>query len=481
MLKVELTKGSPVNLKKVFGAVLAITICVGLTQAASAESPNKPLVTSFTMSPSSVDIATPDTTVTFELVVTNPTGIVSQQVKVQLSDGGSNSLVTTLVRTDVPVQATLGTVAFHGTLVIPPNLPSGVYVATAGSVTGMNADGTAGYQSDAIKATTSSTVVGATNSLLVRSGGVLNFNYSTFRGPSWNKILGTGFVDPKYNSVADPIWRVGESLNPSDYYELKVPSLSLKVKSNNLNICKTEGNLLKFVAIGTCSFAVYTDGTSDYLPYKDDETFDIASARTKPTYVVGAIPTQSSSTLPVIIPGPFVYGPLGLITPISATPSVCFGAGTSINIISGGTCTLNYSSAATSTYLASDVFPLTFEISRSSQTLSFTLPSAASLASKSLPLSSTASSGLVVGFMTNTPATCSVTGNSLNLLKAGTCQVTASQNGTTTIAPVSALQSIAVTGTPVVAKAVKKLVCIKNGKTQKVTSKTCPSGYKVKK
>ena len=476
-----MTKGSPVNLKKVIGVVLAIAITIGLTQPASAESPNKPIVTSFTMTPNSVDIANANTAVTFNLVVTNPSGISSQQVKVQLSDSGSNSLVTTIFRTDLPVQSALATVTFQGTVVIPSNLPTGVYVATADPIVGMNADGTSGYKSDAIKATTSSTVIGATNSLLVRSSGVLNFNYATFKGPSWKKTLGTVFVNPKYNSVADPIWKVGESLNASDFYEMIVPSLSLKVKSYNSNICTADGSILKFVAIGSCSFTVYTDGTSDYLAYKDDETFDISSARTKPTYVVGAIPTQSSAILPLIIPGPFVYGPLGLITPVSATASVCFGAGTSINIISGGTCTLNYSSAATSNYLASDIFPLTFEISRTSQTLSFTLPSAASLAAKSLPLSSTASSGLVVGFMTNTPATCSVTGNSLNLLKAGTCQVTASQNGTTTIAPVSALQSIAITGTPVVAKAGKKLVCIKNGKTRTVTSKTCPSGYKVKK
>jgi hypothetical protein len=174
-------------------------------------------------------------------------------------------------------------------------------------------------------------------------------------------------------------------------------------------------------------------------------------------------------------------GPTGVVTPVSLTPSVCFGTGFYVTITSGGTCTLTYSTSGTVSYLPSDLYTLTFQISRTVQTISFNAPASAAVSTKSLPLSATTSGGQLVTFLSSTPTICSVTGNSLNLLKVGTCQVTASQNGTTTMAPVSAVQSIAITGTPVVAKAVKKLACIKNGKTKTVTSKTCPSGYKVKK
>jgi hypothetical protein len=74
----------------------------------------------------------------------------------------------------------------------------------------------------------------------------------------------------------------------------------------------------------------------------------------------------------------------------------------------------------------------------------------------------------------------------LNLLKAGNCVVTASQAGTSTLAPVSTTATIMLTGaviapTPIATK--KAIVCTK-GKTNKKVSGTkpkCPKGYKLKK
>jgi hypothetical protein len=191
-------------------------------------------------------------------------------------------------------------------------------------------------------------------------------------------------------------------------------------------------------------------------------------------------------------------GPAGaLLFPVSATPTVCYAAGTYITVISGGTCTLNYSSPATNDYLASDIYPLTFEITRSAQTVAFSAPSTAALETKSLALSATASSGQMVTFQSSTPTICSVTGNSLNLLAAGTCQVTATQIGTTTIAPATASASIVISGVAaksqtttasapkaakkVVKKSTKKILCIKNGKSKRFIGKKCPAGYKPKK
>ena len=139
---------------------------------------------------------------------------------------------------------------------------------------------------------------------------------------------------------------------------------------------------------------------------------------------------------------------------------------------------MNYSSPASSTYAASDVFPLTFEITRGTQTVAFTAPVSVALSAKTLALSATASSKAPVTFQSDSPVICSVTGNSLNLLKAGSCQVEAIQVGTTTIAPASSVQSIMVTG---LVPAAKKLVCLKNGKSKTFTGTKCPAGYKAKK
>jgi hypothetical protein len=106
-----------------------------------------------------------------------------------------------------------------------------------------------------------------------------------------------------------------------------------------------------------------------------------------------------------------------------------------------------------------------------------------------LTLNATASSGAPVTYQSNSPTICSVTGNSLNLLAPGSCEVTAAQAGTTTISSASATQTIAVTGSiapvakqPIVKKSlVKKIVCIKKGKSRVFTGTKCPAGYRAKK
>jgi len=171
------------------------------------------------------------------------------------------------------------------------------------------------------------------------------------------------------------------------------------------------------------------------------------------------------------------------VIPVSATPTVCYPVGSYITIISGGTCTLNYSTAATANYLASDVTPLTFQITRTAQTVSFSAPTSATLASKTLALSATASSGAPVTFQSDSPTICSVTGNSLNLLTSGNCQVEAIQAGSATVSPASVTQSIAVTGTLPASKTGKArtIICVKSGKSKTFAGSKCPAGFRAKK
>jgi hypothetical protein len=360
-------------------------------------------------------------------------------------------------------------------------LPAGAYSVSAAPILALNSNGSFGYSTSLIYPTTSSKIVGAQNLLLVRNNGDLNYSFPTFTGPAFNKTLGNSFNNPKYNSVPDPIWKVGGSFNPTDYFEVIVPTLPLKVTSATTKVCTSTGTILTFIATGGCSFTVYTEKTSDYQYYKYDQTVSITDARTKPAYVIASIPTQNSTNLPFSIPGPYLMGPTGLVTPVSATPSVCFGVGFYISIVSGGTCTLNYSTPGTATYLPSDIYTLTFQISRTPQTLSFNVPATAALTTKSLTLFATASSGQIVTLLSLTPEICSVSGNSLNLHKAGNCKVTASQNGTTTVAPATADQNILITDISISPNRVKKLICLKNGITKRVIGKICPSGYREKK
>ena len=470
-------------MKKSIKVIALIGLLVGLAEPTSAMAADKPTVVSFTMTPDTVDTVSSNALVSFDLTVSNSTGIASTQTQLTLTDGANNTLMTTLVRTDSPVKNSLATVVFHGSLAIPATLPSGVYSASAKPVSSLNADGSVGYPTGTLYATSTSKVVGAEDSLLVRTNGVLNYNYPTFAGPAFDKTVTQTFLNSKFTTVADPIWKVGESVDLANYYEVQVPGITLKLTVATPSICSSNALVLQLSAIGACAFTISTAKNLDYQAQKSDQVISVTAARTKPTYTVGVIATQSSSALPLSIPGPFVYGPLGLVIPKSATPSVCYVTGTYINVISGGTCTINYSSPATTTYLASDVFPLTFQITRSAQTVSFSAPANATLASKTLALSATSSTGAPVTFQSDSPTICSVIGNSLNFLTAGNCQVEAIQVGSATVSPASVTQSIAVTGSLPSSKAskVKTIICMKSGKSKTFAGSKCPAGFKARK
>jgi hypothetical protein len=69
----------------------------------------------------------------------------------------------------------------------------------------------------------------------------------------------------------------------------------------------------------------------------------------------------------------------------------------------------------------------------------------------------------------------------LTLIKSGNCSVTATQAGTSTLAPASATATTMIVG---VAQSTKKTITCTKGKTTKKVTGTnpkCPAGYKIKK
>ena len=170
----------------------------------------------------------------------------------------------------------------------------------------------------------------------------------------------------------------------------------------------------------------------------------------------------------------------GYIIPKSITPTICYPIGFTVRIVSGGICTLTYQTAATSTYLASDVYQQSFEITRDPQTITFTPPATANLASRTVALSATASSCGAVIYATTSTGICSITGSTLNLLMRGNCAITATQAGTTTLAPISATATVMIAGTAAPSR--KTITCVKGNKSKKVsgTNPKCPTGYKLK-
>jgi hypothetical protein len=170
----------------------------------------------------------------------------------------------------------------------------------------------------------------------------------------------------------------------------------------------------------------------------------------------------------------------GYVLPKTTTPAICVPVGFTVRLISGGICTLTYETAATSTYLASDVYQQTFEIARDPQTITFTLPSTANVSSRSITLAATASGGAAITYSTASTGICSITGSTLNLLSNGNCAVTATQAGTSILAPASATATVVLSGAAVSNR--KTITCVKGKSTKKVSgvNPKCPKGFKIK-
>ena len=149
-------------------SVFLLVLTNAIVTPAQADVPSQPTLISFAVTPDTIDIATAKTTVTLDLVVSNPTGIATTQTLATITNGSNVTLTVPLTRVDNPINASLQQVTFHGSLLIPSNVPTGVYSTSVPPITGRNADGTNGYSTLGLTAMTTSKVIGAKDSLLVR-------------------------------------------------------------------------------------------------------------------------------------------------------------------------------------------------------------------------------------------------------------------------------------------------------------------------
>jgi hypothetical protein len=466
---------------KIKSALIAALLTTGLMPITASYANVKPVVESFIFTPNEVELISANTNVAFELVVSHPSGIKNSTTQVTLTGPYGSNLATNLARTDSPVNSALNKVTFRGTLTIPQNINAGAYAVSVAEVSN---NSSAGYEygTGVITPSKLRDLVGAESALLIRNNGELNLVYDTFVGPTHNTTLGIAYSNPSvYNNSNPPIWKVGETYTPSKYFESRVSSLPLVVTTSTPTICLTDGKELKLIATGNCTFKVATLKSKDYALKEVIQDVEITAARSKPELVIGTIASQTSKNLPKTVEIFRVYSPSGTwVLPQATTPTVCISAGFYVQIVGGGTCTLTYQSEATTTYLASDLYKVSFEVTRDPQTITFSLPTSVNLSSKTVALSATTSSGGALLYTTSTPDSCSITGSTLNLLKSGNCSVTATQPGTSTLTPISATYNVMIAGTLTPTK--KTITCIKGKKTKKVSgvNPKCPKGFKVK-
>lgn len=183
---------------------------------------------------------------------------------------------------------------------------------------------------------------------------------------------------------------------------------------------------------------------------------------------IDAPPDQSiifpaQTTPKTVADGAFSVDPLATASsglPVSyssLTPTVCTISGTTVTPLTGGVCTIAANQAGGMVGAAN--FNAAAQVTQAvalqgAQTITFPAQTNATqtlVTGASFPLApaATASSSLPVSYTSSTPAVCTVTGTSVQVLSSGTCTIAASQNGNAYFTPAAEVnQSVQVTALP---------------------------------
>ena len=118
----------------------------------------------------------------------------------------------------------------------------------------------------------------------------------------------------------------------------------------------------------------------------------------------------------------------------SQTTPVCTVSGSTVTLVSAGTCTIQATQAGNANYAAAMPVNQNFQVTQGFQAITFgPLPNKA-LGGGPFTVSATSSSGLTVSFNSQTTPICTVSGSTVTLVAVGMCTIQATQAGNTNYA-----------------------------------------------
>jgi len=214
--------------------------------------------------------------------------------------------------------------------------------------------------------------------------------------------------------------------------------LSIAYGSSTPAVCTVAGTTVTIVTAGTCTITANQPGNTNYnAAAQKTQNVTITKApqtitfntQTTVSRVYGSVVTFAITPLATIAPNvlSIAYG--------SSTPTVCTVAGSTVTIVTGGTCTITANQPGDTNYSAATQKTQNVTITKASQTITFgaqTTPRTFALNSTFAinPLG-TASSGLTVTYAATPTTVCTLAGTTLTMKAKGTCTITASQSGNT--------------------------------------------------
>jgi hypothetical protein len=214
--------------------------------------------------------------------------------------------------------------------------------------------------------------------------------------------------------------------------------LPVSFASNTAAVCTVAGSTVTLVKTGECSITASQAGSSAYKPAPTvTQAFIVADpAKQDQTITFNALPDKKLGDPPFALNATASSGlPVSFA---SNTPAVCTVAGNTATLVAVGQCSITASQAGSATYNAARSVTQTFLVTspaKQAQTIAFAPLPDRTLGEPSFSIVATASSGLPVIFTSDTPAFCQVAKNTVTLMAAGECSITARQAGDATYNP----------------------------------------------
>ncbi len=203
-------------------------------------------------------------------------------------------------------------------------------------------------------------------------------------------------------------------------------ALTVSFSSLTTAVCTVAGDEVTMVGAGTCTIRAAQAGDADYMAAVNVEQ-DFTVAKASQTVSFSALSDRTYGD------GPFTLSASatsGLTVSFSSlTTTVCTVAGSQLSIVGAGTCTIRAAQAGDDNYLAASNVERSFSVAKAAQTISFSAPSDRTYGDEPFTLGGSASSGLTIAYSSLTTTVCTVAGDEVTLIGAGTCTIEASQAG----------------------------------------------------
>ena len=220
--------------------------------------------------------------------------------------------------------------------------------------------------------------------------------------------------------------------------------LPVSFNSQTTSVCTVSGATVTLAAVGTCTIQATQAGNAGYAA-ATPVSQSLAVTQASQTITFQGYPlTAAFGGSPVLV-GAIASSGL-TVSFNSQTTAVCTVSGTTVTLAAVGTCTIQATQGGNANYAAATPVSQSFPVTPENQTITFGSLASQVFGTSPFAVSATASSGLAVGFSSQTTAVCTVSGTTVTLVGAGTCTIQATQTGNANYAaatPVS--QSFTVT------------------------------------